>query len=160
MRGATLFTVIAILTAATVGLVSVIPLGQSDNVSHPSFSLQFVRNGGIAGAHDVLLIDESGRVSYTSRFGPSFNASLSQHDLSSLRETLATGISAIQTTSIHPKGGAADFFSYDLTVTIGNKTTTLSWIDQWASSDPLPAGLHDIHLALQSMIQSFLAGTA
>jgi hypothetical protein len=160
MKSATAFAVLVLVSAATIALASFVPLAQDESVSNPVFSVQFVRTGGIYGAHDVLLIDGLGDVSYTSAFGPAFNASLSQDELASLEGTVAANIAAIHPTSIHPKGGAADFFSYGLTVTIGDKTTTLSWVDEWASAEPFPAELHVVQQTLQNVTRSFLTTAA
>ncbi len=147
------FVALALVSAAIVGVAANLPTPYQVSQSGSDFSLQFVRTGGFAGAHDVLTI-EQGRAVYTSRFGPGFNVTLTQSELSSLRDALSANILSIPSTVVHPKSGMADFFSYGLNATVGGKTTTVSWVDGWASLEPLPQGLQPILQVLQGIIQA------
>ncbi len=148
MRKTGALVVLVLASAAVAGVALALSPGTA------AFSVQYVRTGGFAGANDILTIDDMGRVAYSSRFGQAFNASLSQPELASLKGVLATNLGSIQTTTIHPRSGAADFFSYDLNVTINGKTTHLSWVDGWAAQEPLPPELQTIQQSLQATIQA------
>ncbi len=146
MRKAGAFVALVLASAAVAGIALAVHPASS------AFSVQYVRTGGFAGANDVLTIDDTGRALYVSRFGQSFNASLTQSELTDLKSVLAANLGSIQTGVIHPKSGVADFFSYDLTVTVGGKQAHLSWVDGWASAEPLPPELQTIQQALLATI--------
>ncbi len=150
MKKVAALVVLVLASAAVAGVALALP-------GNTAFSVQYVRTGGFAGANDVLTIDDMGRVAYSSRFGQPFNASLTQPELASLKSVLAANLDSIQTTTIHPRSGAADFFSYDLNVTIDGKTTHLSWVDGWAAQEPFPAELQSIQQSLQATIQALSA---
>ncbi len=154
MEAKVVYATLVLISVAMMGVVAAVPWAGSESEANTSFSLQFVRTGGFAGVNDVLTIDQSGAVSYVTRFGHSFNASMSQSDLVNLKKATVAGLSAIQTNAFQPKNGVADFFTYGLTVTADGKTTQVTWVDPWASSVPLPAELQSVHLLLQTTIQS------
>ncbi len=146
MRKAGALVALVLASAAVAGIALAV------HPANPAFSLQYTRTGGFAGANDVLTVDDMGRVVYSSHFGQSFNASLTQSELAGLKDVLVANLGAIQTGAIGPKSGAADFFSYDLTVSVGGKQAHLSWVDGWASSEPLPPQLQAIQQALQATV--------
>ncbi len=152
MRGITASVALVLVAVAVAGVVSVVPSIYPADDS--AFSLQFVRTGGYAGVNDTLAIDERGAVTYSSRFGQSFNATLTQSELSDLRHVLTTSLGSIQSSALHPRSGVADFFSYGLTVTMDGKTTHLSWVDEWATLEPFPSGLQAVQQTLQGIIQT------
>jgi hypothetical protein len=43
-----------------------------------------------------------------------------------------------------PRQGPADYFSYSLTITMDGRTHSVSWVDDFAISVPVPEGLKDI----------------
>ncbi len=146
MRKAGALVALVLASAAVAGIALAV---------HPAasaFSVQYTRTGGFAGANDVLTIDDAGRAAYSSRFGGSFNASLTQSELADLKNVLAENLDSVQTSVIHPRNGTADFFSYGLTTTIDGKQAHLSWVDGWASAEPLPPGLQAIQQYLQATI--------
>ncbi len=153
--------VVAILASFVVAAAAIaVPGVFGSSSANASFSLQFTRTGGLAGANDVLTISQSGDVSYTSRFGTGFNATLSRDELSVLENSLVADLGAIQTSVLSPKDGAADFFNYHLTVTVNGRTTQLSWVDEWASLGAFPAELRNVQQMLQNTIQSLTPAAA
>ena len=159
MNGTSAFAAVVLASIAALGFIALAPQFQSGVEPTPSFSLQFVRTGGFAGTNDTLTVDGSGGAAYSSRFGTSFNAMLSAFEFSHLKQELSTNLYQIQTEVFQPKGGAADFFAYGLVVKSGNQTTQLSWVDEWASSESLPAELRALQQTLQDTIQVLTAMT-
>ncbi len=147
------FAVLVLVSAAVVGVAAAVPSLHPADESGPIFSVQFVRTGGFAGVHDTLTIGD-GMAAYSSRSGSNFNATLTQSEFSSLRDTIITNMGTLQLSVIHPRTGIADYFSYDMTATINGQTTHLSWVDGWASLEPFPQGLQIIQQALQGTIQA------
>jgi len=140
------------LVALVLALAAVAGIALAFHPTSSAFSMQYARTGGFAGADDVLTIDNMGRVTYSSRFGESFNVSLTQAQLADLKNVLATSLDSVRTSAIPPKSGVADFFSYDLTVDVGGTRARLSWVDGWAAAEPLPPELQAIQQALQAVI--------
>jgi hypothetical protein len=124
---------------AFVGLVGAVPMLQPSLPSDTTFDIRYVQTGGFAGVNNTLHVDASGGAMHYSRFGASFVTSLAPYEFSHLKQVLGENVGKIQHHVFQPKSGAADFFSYGLTIKIGNHTTQLSWVDEWASSDTLPA---------------------
>ena len=156
MRETATFAAVTLVLIAAMGMAAQVHVPQNGGGNDSAFSLQFVRTGGIAGANDVLIVDSSGLATYSSRFGPAFNASLSSSEIHELEQVLNTNLGAIQPGVFHSKSGAADFFWYSLDVTVGGKTTHISWMDEWATSEPFPDGLRAIQQALQGIIQQHI----
>ncbi len=149
--------VVAILATFVVAAAAIaVPGVFGSSPASTSFGLQFTRTGGLAGANDVLTVSQSGDVSYTSRFSTGFNATLSRDELSTLEDSLVTNLGAIQSSVFSPKEGAADFFSYHLSVAVNGKTTQLSWVDEWASLGAFPTELRNVQQMLQNTIQSLM----
>ena len=159
MKGTSAYAAAVLASIIVLGFIAVVPLLQPTDGPKSTFSLQFVRTGGFAGTNDTFTVDASGGATYSSRFGPSFNATLSAYEFSHLKQELSTDLARIQPKVFQPRGGAADFFAYGLVVRFGDQTTQLSWVDEWASSEPFPAELHALQQTLQDTIQVLTART-
>lgn len=118
------------------------------------FSLVWHRTGGIAGANDVFRVSPDGFAAYTSRFAGSFNTTLSREALAQLQALIIEHeLLRLQPTEFHGKPGAADYFAYELEVTVNGTTKRIVWVDAWAADPPLSPQLANFQNALQAFIK-------
>ncbi|MBI2184947.1 MAG: hypothetical protein HYU39_08325 [Thaumarchaeota archaeon] len=52
------------------------------------------------------------------------------------------------------KSGAADYYSYVLTVQVEFDVKSVGWVDAWASNEPMPSELGALQLHLESIVES------
>src|SRR2546426_485722 len=134
MKRAPAYAAVVLVSAVIIGFVFVTPQLQSGKGPSPgsTFSLQYVRTGGLAGVKDTLLVNNSGLATYNSSFGTSFRVSLAPFEFSHFKQVLSANVGSVQPKTLDAKSGAADYFGYGLTVKFDDQTTQLSWVDEWA----------------------------
>jgi hypothetical protein len=109
------------------------------------FKFEYEKSGGIAGISEKITFDsKTGVITSDRSTTGTVEKQLSAAGVDSIKQAISQGGFFDMNELYPPKSGVADFFSYSLTVTMGGTTHTVGWVDQWASSAPLPAGLASI----------------
>jgi hypothetical protein len=113
---------------------------------------EYVKSGGIAGINERLAFDSMKSFDsktnvitfYQSTLGATGEKQLSDAKVQELREAVAgSGFFAFD--GVYPPlQGPADYFSYTLTITMDGRTHSVSWVDDFASAEPVPQGLKDL----------------
>jgi len=139
------------LAAAGILLTGIIAPMSTLAQQAPEFKFEYVKSGGIAGINERIAFESL--TSYDSRtniikfFKGTSGATekqLSGASVQAIKQAIADA-EFFELQDYPPKGaGEADYFSYSLTVTLDNKTHSVSWVDDFASSTPVPEGLHNI----------------
>jgi len=115
--------------------------------------LTWQRTGGFIGLNEELVIESDGSASYSSnRFGDA-ELVLTEVELKGLLSLLENASFFTLDRSYAAKPGAADYFSYSLTVQTTSDAKTVEWVDGWASEKTIPAGLGDVQLYIQAIIE-------
>lgn len=153
MAGRNLVLALVAVSIVVLGFAVVLPQLQPSSEPSSSFSLLFNRTGGFAGVDDTLTVNAAGGVTFSSRYGTSLNATLNAFEFSHLKQEVRTYLYKIQPMIFHPRNGSADFFAYRLIVKSGDQTSQLSWVDEWASTEPIPSELRTLQQTLQGTIQ-------
>lgn len=116
--------------------------------------LEYTKSGGIAGMQQSLKIDEFGNLIATSN-AMEERSKLSQGSITKIKDMLiVNGFFDIFPTEYDAAPGNADFFSYSLTVTTGDLTKQIIWVDNWAAKDDVPKELLGIQAELANMYDS------
>jgi hypothetical protein len=105
---------------------------------------EYVKSGGLAGLNRKLVFDSQTNA-ITAYLTPGTNGSkhLSDAQVEEIRHAVAgSGFFAMD--NIQPKTGPADYFSYSLTVTMEGASHSVSWVDDFAASQPVPEDLKNI----------------
>jgi len=101
---------------------------------------------------EELVVAPDGRTNYTSNhFG---NAQLVLN--SSTVEELRSMVESITTSKTYTaEAGAADYFTYTLTLTYsGSPAKVVQWVDAGASTEALPSQLSDIQSFMTGLVQT------
>jgi|GEM_PF-4673886 cytochrome c-type biogenesis protein CcmE len=127
----------------------------------PRFFLQFERSGGIAGFQEVFILDNNATASFLSRGVTLWQKTLSPEQFQeAIRIIQDNGFLSIQRDAYGPREGVADFFAYRLKVVLASdtklKSNSVSWVDEWASKDPLPSNLTRLMAELRAFLASIL----
>ena len=144
MRQRTL--VIAGLAAVGVAIAVAVPMAILAMQGSQDLKFEYVKTGGIAGISDRLAFDsKTGVISFhQSILNSTEERRLSDATVHELRQTIAgSGFFGFEST-YPPRHGPADYFSYALTVTMDGRTHSVSWVDDFATADPVPEGLKNI----------------
>lgn len=116
--------------------------------------LEYVKSGGIAGIKQSLKIDEFGNLIASSHDAEK-QSKLSQESISKVKDMLIENrFFDISPTTFNAAPGNADFFGYSLTVTMGDLTKQILWVDNWAAEQELPKELTSIQAELASIYDS------
>lgn len=123
--------------------------------------LEFARSGGVASSSYTLVVMPSGEAVLLDRYRVVWNASLSQSEIQNIRENVVRGgLLTLGSGSYPPKPGAADFFTYHLHVVVGSDkvetTKSFNWVDEGASSLPIPTELRSVQDQLLFIIQRYV----
>jgi hypothetical protein len=139
--------IIGVIFVAVVGLAipSVVAQQPSD------FKFEYTKSGGIAGINETLSFeskapyDSSTNVIKFVKDGTVVEKTLSAESVENVKQAISTsGFFEMNSTYPPKESDAADFFSYSLTVMLDGQNHSVSWVDEFASSVPLPAGLESI----------------
>lgn len=113
--------------------------------------LEYTKSGGIAGMMQTLKIDEFGNL-FVSSNGVEHQSRLSQESITKVKDMLIDrNFFGIFPIVYEPAPGNADFFSYSLTVTMGDVRKQILWVDNWAAKDELPEELLELQAELTAM---------
>ncbi len=116
--------------------------------------LEYEKSGGIAGIKQSLKIDKFGNL-IASSHDDEKQSKLSQESISKIKDMLIENrFFDISPTAFNAAPGNADFFGYSLTVTMGDLTKQILWVDRWAAEQELPKELTSIQAELDSMYDS------
>jgi len=144
MRQRTL--VIAGLAAVGVAVAVAVPMAILAMQGSHELKFKYVKSGGIAGINEELAFDsKTGVITFfRSTLGSTEEKHLSDAKVQELRQAIAgSGFFAMDSV-YQPRQGPADYFSYSLNITMDGMTHSVSWVDDFASSEPVPAGLKSI----------------
>ena len=130
--------------------------------------IEWERTGGFAGANDNLTIGIDNIAHYSSKFhaGKTFKVDLKPQQVRELKRIIiGNNFTTINPESYQAKPGAADYFTYELTVAIhkeaGMKTSkTVVWVDGWASETPLPDQLITIQRGIEALVNQIVEAEA
>lgn len=117
--------------------------------------LEYVKSGGIASINQSLEIDKFGNLIARSN-GREEKSKLSQESITMIKNMLIENNFFNMSPEYNAASGNADFFSYSLTVTMGDFTKQIKWVDGWASEDELPEELLDIQAEMTIIYDSAL----
>lgn len=149
MRQRTL--VIAGLAAVGVAIAIAVPLAIMAMQSSHELKFEYVKSGGIAGINERLAFDsmasfdsKTNVITFFQGTSGGTERQLSDAQVQEIREAIAgSGFFAMDDV-YPPRQGPADYFSYSLTVTMDGRTNSVSWVDDFATSVPVPEGLKNI----------------
>lgn len=145
MRQRTL--VIAGLAAVGVAIAIAVPMAILAIQGSHELKFEYVKSGGIAGITDRLAFDSGNGTAisfYQSAINTTEEKRLSDSQIQELRQAIAdSGFFAFD--SVYPpRHGPADYFSYTLNITMDGRTHSVSWVDDFATAEPVPEGLKNI----------------
>lgn len=150
MRQKTL--VIAGLAAAGTAIAIAVPMAILALQGSHDLKFEYVKSGGIAGINERLAFDSMKSFDsktnvitfYQSTLGATGERQLSGAKVQEIRQAIAgSGFFAMD--SVYPpRQDPADYFSYSLTITMDGRTHSVSWVDDFATSVPIPEGLKNI----------------
>lgn len=150
--------VIAGLAAVGVAIAIAVPMAIVAMQGSQELRFEYVRSGGIAGINERLAFDSMQSFNsktnvitfYQSTMGATDERQLSGAQVQEIRHAIAgSGFFAFD--GVYPPSqGPADYFSYSLTVTMDGRTHSVSWVDDFATSAPVPQGLKDVVAAIES----------
>lgn len=114
----------------------------------PDFSFEYTRSGGIAGVNERIMFES--QKSFDSRLnvikffrdGVVIEKTLSEESVETLKHSVRNS-GFFELDSYYPpaNNGSADYFSHSLTITLEAQNHSVSWVDEFASSVPIPPGL-------------------
>jgi hypothetical protein len=113
---------------------------------------EYVKSGGIAGINETLAFDAMKSFDsktniitfYQSTLGTTGQRQIFDAKVQELRHTIAESGFFAMDSFYPPRQGPADYFSYSLTITMEGRTHSVSWVDDFATSVPVPEGLKNI----------------
>jgi hypothetical protein len=124
------------------------------STSQTSFHFKFTKSGGIAGINNTLIVTEDGSATFTG--ASSFKSKINPVDFSEFKDVLKN-LDQISSRVLQARAGAADYFSYKLTLNSLGKTTEIFWVDEWAVDQTFPERLRIIQSAIEKIIQIITA---
>ena len=130
--------------------------------------VEWKRTGGFGGANDSLKISIDNTAYYSSKFhaGETIKVDLTPQQIREMKRIIIeNNFTTISPESYRAKLGVADYFVYELTVTIhreaGVETTkTVVWVDEWASEKPLPDQLTTIQRGIGALVNQIVEAGA
>jgi len=150
MRQRTLL--IAGLAAVGVAIAIAVPMAIFALQGSHELKFEYVKSGGIAGINERLAFDSMKSYNsktnvitfYQSTLGATMERQLSGAQVQDTRQAIAgSGFFAFDTV-YPPRQGPTDYFSYSLTITMDGRTHSVSWVDDFATAEPVPEGLKNV----------------
>lgn len=106
------------------------------------FSFEYSKSGGIAGINERLVFESQANIIKFYKDAIVVEKRLSPESAELIKQAISNSSFFDLDSSYPPKdSGAADYFSYSLTVTMDGKTHSVSWVDDFASSVEVPESL-------------------
>jgi len=121
-----------------------------DVIRRPSSSITWHRNGGLMGLSEELAVAADGSTSYTSNLFGSAELALTKSEVEYLLDKAGFIMEDIAYTA---KPGAADYYTYRLTMRTPSGARTVEWVDEWASEDDLPRDLKELQSHMESIVE-------
>jgi len=144
--------IIAGLAAVAVAIAIAVPMAILALQGSHDLKFEYVKSGGIAGINERLSFDSKASFDsktnvitfYKSNSGATGERQLVNAKVQEIRQTIAgSGFFAMDSVYA-PRQGPADYFSYSLTITMDGRTHSVSWVDDFATSVPVPDELKNI----------------
>lgn len=150
MRQRTL--VIAGLAAVGVAIAVAVPMAIIAMQESHELRFEYVKSGGIAGINERLAFDSMKSFDsktnvitfYQSTLGATGERQLTDAKVQELRHAIAESGFFGMDSDYPPRQGPADYFSYSLTITMDGRTHSVSWVDDFATSVPVPEALKNL----------------
>ena len=144
MRQRTL--VIAGLATVGAAIAVAVPMAILAMQGSHELKFEYVKSGGIVGINERLAFDsKTGAIMfYQSTLGTTGERQLSDAKVEEIRETIAGSGFFVMDSEYLPRQGPADYFSYSLTITMDGRTHSVSWVDDFATSVPVPEALKNL----------------
>ncbi|HEV8405115.1 MAG TPA: hypothetical protein VGQ13_04320 [Nitrososphaera sp.] len=150
MRQKTL--IIAGLAAVGLAIAIAVPMAILALQGSQDLKFEYVKSGDIAGINERLSFDSKASFDsktnvitfFQSNSGATGERQLANAKVQEIRQAIAgSGFFAMD--SIYPaRQGPADYFTHSLTITMDGRTHAVSWVDDFATSVPVPEGLKNI----------------
>ncbi len=115
--------------------------------------LTWNRSGGFVGLNEKLTIKPDGSAIYRSNLFGDGEFDLTESEIEDLQSLLKDVSFFELDDSYDAKMGAADYFSYRLTVQTTSDEKTVEWVDSWATEKTLPRGLEEVQIHIQGIIE-------
>jgi hypothetical protein len=153
--------IVGILFAAMVGSLAMTSVAAQQP---PELSFEYTKSGGIAGVNERITFesqtanDSKSNIIKFFKDGTVAEKILSAESVENIRETISNS-GFFEMNNTYPPGvdGAADYFSHSLNVTLDGQNHSVSWVDEFASSSPLPPGLESIVGAIKEAYANGIA---
>lgn len=149
MRQRTL--VIAGLAAVGAAIAVAVPMAIVAFQGSHDLKFEYVKSGGIAGINERLAFDSMAQfdsktnvIAFYQGTSGATEKQLSSAKVLELRHVIAESGFFAMDSVYPPRQGPADYFSYSLTIMMDGRTHSVSWVDDFATSVPVPEGLEDI----------------
>jgi hypothetical protein len=144
--------IIAGLAAVGLAIAIAVPMAILALQGSQDLKFEYVKSGGIAGINERLSFDSKASFDsktnvitfFQSNSGATGERQLANAKVQEIRQAIAgSGFFAMD--SIYPaRQGPADYFTHSLTITMDGRTHAVSWVDDFATSVPVPEGLKNI----------------
>lgn len=133
--------IVVIAVAAIAG--SILLFTPSTPVIQPSdFRVEYARTGGIAGMNEKFVIEADGTASFTSNIRKPLKEKLDAAVFDDLKGFVSRNIDKVPATAIKATPGAADYFTYTMTVKANGKAYEFSWVDEGVAQTKIPETLN------------------
>ena len=158
MQRAKTLTISGMIAASMLLAGLAVPMLATSAQQAPSddFSFEYAKSGGIAGINERIAFDSNSNIiKYFKNILGASERQLSNASVESLKKAISdNGFFDMQGMYPTKESGVADYFSHTLTVTMDGRTHSVSWVDDFASSVPLPDGLGKIVTAIEQAYAS------
>ncbi len=122
--------------------------------------LTWEKTGGFVGIDEELVVEADGSTKFSSNL---FDDSVAcqkeirtvcmRLDESELLDLMKAANFFSSDIIYNTRPGAADFFTYRITLVTSSDPKMVEWVDDWASAESLPADLVDLQLHMESIIE-------
>jgi len=129
--------VIAGLAAVSVAIAITVPMVIIAMQGSHDLKFEYVKSGGIAGIYERLEFDSKTNIItfYQRTLDSTGQRELSDAKVQEIRQAVAgSGFFALDS-FYPPRQGPADYFSYSLTITMDGRTHSVSWVDDFATTE-------------------------
>jgi len=110
-------------------------------IQSSDFSIEYTRTGGIAGMNEKFVVEADGTASFTSNIRKALKEKLDAAVFDDLKGFISRNIDKVPATAIKATPGAADYFTYTMTVKANGKAYEFSWVDEGVAQTKIPETL-------------------
>jgi len=111
-------------------------------IQSSDFSIEYTRTGGIAGMNEKFVVEADGTASFTSNIRKALKEKLDAAVFDDLKGFISRNIDKVPATAIKATPGAADYFTYTMTVKANGKAYEFSWVDEGVAQTKIPETLN------------------